>query len=187
MEDKDDEEYRKRIKDLVDKLEKDKDSPATEQDVIEAKARLLQTAISKIHPLIRNEGIIFVFIYTIRDYYYKRRADPTKKNQFQEEIDNLYKLIYEELRKSSPFISNFNLKKTNPVDLADRKRILKKMVIILGLENIFRDFYKYYRINDILRPYNCTREIIWYIIGIVGFTVVVIILMSFGLLKVPYS
>ena len=67
-----------------------------------AKERLLQTAISNIHPDFRNERILTVFVFTIRDYY-KRRADSTEKEQFQKEIDELYKLIYEELRKSKKF------------------------------------------------------------------------------------
>lgn len=34
---------------------------------------------------------------------------PIKNDQFQEEIDSLYMLIYEELKKPSPFIEVYNI------------------------------------------------------------------------------
>ena len=70
------EDYRKRIRDLVNKMEKDqekdKHNSIGEQQVIEAKERLLQTAKSKIHPDFRDEKTLMVFTYTIRDYYRRR-------------------------------------------------------------------------------------------------------------------
>ena len=62
LENKDNEEYKKRIKALIEKVEKEKDAPEGERLVLEAKARLKQTAISKIHPIYRNEKSIIVFV-----------------------------------------------------------------------------------------------------------------------------
>jgi len=172
----DNEEYRKRIRDLVDKVEKGKDTP--EEQLLEAKELLLKTAKSRIHPYYRSERIMLAFIYTIREYY-NRRASSLVKNQFQKEIDKLYRLIFEELIKPNPNINPSDPKFKKKAEKLDRKRILKKMTIILGMENLFRDFYKHYDIKEATRT-DYTIEIILYIIGLVVLWVGFIILMSFG-------
>lgn len=175
LEDKENEEYRKRIRDLAERLEKDKDKESAigEQQVIEAKEQLLQTAKSGIHPYYRREMIIMVFVYTIRDYY-KKRADSTEKEQFQKEIDALYKLIFEELIKPSPNIHPSDPKFKKKVEKLDRKRILKNMTRILGMENLFRDFYKHYDIKEATRTDLCTKEILWCVLTIICGTSVIL-------------
>lgn len=159
MDDKDKieaEEYKKRIKEFIDRVEKDKDktkdSPISEQQVIEAKETLKQTAISKIHPDYRSERIVLVFAYMIRDYY-RRKADPnipTEKEQFQEEIDALYNLIYEELKKPSLNFLNLSPYRRKTTDLMEKRSTLEKMTKILGVEHItlFYNEYDIYSLVD---------------------------------------
>ncbi len=176
MEAKDQEEYKKRIKELIERVEKteDKDSQYTEQDIIEAKERLLQSAKSKIHPYFRREMILLAFVYNIRDYY-KKRAESKNKGKFQEEIDNLYNLIFKELIKTNPMIPSFNRRFKKKGERLDRKRILKKMTRILGMENLFRDFYKHYDIKEATRTDLYTKEIIQcLLILIVGISVIIL-------------
>lgn len=180
-------EYKKRIKELIDRVEKnkekDKDTPVGEQQVIEAKERLLQTAKSKIHPLYRSERIILVFTYLIRDYY-RRRADlkvPLKKVQLQEEMDVLYKLIYEELKKPSLHNPNLNPYRRNTADIIDKRRILEKMTQVLGEENI-RIFYKDYDVRKLV--HSASRWKNNWLTGKekVCLTVIVFIIIFFGML-----
>ena len=104
--------YNKRVKELIDKAEKKKieakNTSIGETQLLEAQELQLKTAKSIIHPYFRIEKIIWVFTYAIRDYY-KRRADSTEKNQFREEIDSLFKLIFEELKKPSEYIYDLML------------------------------------------------------------------------------
>ena len=169
MEDKDNEEYKNRIKELIERVEKDKDNPEGYQKLIEIE-ELKNIAITHTNPNFRNEKSIIAFTFIIREYY-RSRADPnysTEEGQFQEEIDALYKLIYEELRKSKKFtlfddISDINKKG----DKLDKKRIINDMTKVLGMENINRDFYKYYKISDIMRPEKYTKEIVRCILTLV--------------------
>ncbi len=115
MEKKGNDEYRKKIKEMIDKVEKEKDELKDtfigEAQVLEAKEQLLKTAKSKINPDFRDTKIVLVFAYTIRDYY-RRRADSPEKDQFQEEIDTLYRLICEEL---NPFLFNYDPYRKNQI------------------------------------------------------------------------
>lgn len=181
MENKENEEYKNKIKKLIDRVEKGNSTP--EEQLLEAKELLLKTAKSRIHPYYRSERIILAFIYTIRDYY-NRRASSLVKNQFQKEIDNLYRLLFEELIKPNPNINPSDPKFKKKAEKLDRKRILKKMTIILGMENLFRDFYKHYDIKEATRT-DYTMEIILYIIGIIVLLVGFPILMSLGFFKAP--
>lgn len=147
MEDRDNEEYKKRNKELIEKMERDKDIPVGEQQVIEAKERLLQTTISKIHPSYRNERIILVLTYIIRDYY-MRISDPTEKEQFQEKIDALYKLIYEELKKPNLYLPTMNPYRRKTANFIEKRRILDKMIQVLGTENI-KQFYVDYDVKKL--------------------------------------
>ena len=162
------EEYKARIKNLIEDVEKNRDenSLATEQDLIEAKARLLRSAKARIHPYFRSEMVLLAFVFTIRDYY-KKRKEIFVRSQFQEEIDELYKLIYEELIKPNPSISNSDPRFKKKMEKLDRKRILSKMTEILGLENLFRDFYKHYDIKEATRTDKYKKEIIQLILIII--------------------
>ena len=103
--------------------------------------------------------VLLAFVFTIRDYY-KKRKEIFVGSQFQEEIDELYKLIYEELIKPNPYISNSDPRFKKKMEKLDRKRILNKMTKILGLENLFRDFYKHYDVKEATRTDKYRKEII---------------------------
>ena len=159
MENEENEEYKNRIKELIERLEKNKDNdtPVGEEQVIEEKERLLQTTKSRIHPYYRSERIILVFVNRVRDYY-NRRASSLVKNQFQEEIDKLYGLIYEELIKPNPDIQSSDPKFKKKAEKLERKRILKKMTRILDVENLFRDFYKHYDVKEATRTDHAQKK-----------------------------
>lgn len=153
MEDKENEKYRKRIKELVDRLEKDKDTPEVFQLLLKRMGQVKQTLISKINPNYRNQRCVIGFVFIIRDYYWLRANPkyPTEKDQFQEEIDYLYKLIYEELKKPSPHIPTRNPNRRNKADIIDKRRILRRMVETLGAENVRNQFYKKFNIYEELQ------------------------------------
>ncbi len=141
-----DEEYKKRIQDLVENLEKtnDKDSKYTEQDIIEIKEEVLQILTRKTHESkYRNEFIIANLTYWIHSLYKFR----TEKNQSQEEIDDLYKLIYEQLKK--PHILILDSEPDIIFEIIDKKRILRNLERLLGEKNV-KSFKKKYKINKAL-------------------------------------
>lgn len=180
MENKDNEEYKKRIKALIEKVEKEKDAPEGERLVLEAKERLKQTAISKIHPIYRNEKIIIVFVYMIRDYY-KQITDstsPYEKDQLQEEIDGLFNLIYEELKKPNLLIHNRDPVIKAKVEDLDKKRILTNMARVLGEENI-NQFYKRFNIRKSIGLEPMTNAVyfvcIFVIIFVIMLTLIVLV------------
>ena len=91
------------------------------------------------------------------------------------------------MRKSKKFtllddISDINKKG----DKLDKKRIINDMTKVLGMENINRDFYKYYKISDIMRPEKYTKEIVRCILTLV-FAIIVIILAINGFLSPPLT
>ena len=147
----DDEEYKKRMKEFVSRVEKGKDVPADYQQFTESIESLKQIAISKIRPLYRNELSIFVFVYTIRDYY-RRIADPkhlTEQDQIQKEIGYLYLLIYEELKKTSIQALSFAFENRRTLDAINRRRILRRIRGVWG-EETYRQFYKNFRIRKLV-------------------------------------
>jgi len=160
MEKKDDDEYRKRVKELIDKVEKEKDegkdTSIGEAQVLEAQERLLQTAKSKIHPDFRDLKIVLVFTYTIRDYY-RRRAESPEKDLFQEEIDTLYRLIYEELKKPNPFLLNYDPNRKNYAEISDKRRVLGHIAMALGKEKMTR-FYDKFNIAELLQVNRSARN-----------------------------
>ncbi len=141
------EEYRKRIRDLVERVEntKDKNSKYTEQDLIERKEKLLQT-ITRItkESKFRSERIIATLTYWINSIHkYKAENDHIP-------IDTLYKLIYEQLKKSNLFIPKLNIKGDNQLEIADKRSILRNMEVILGVE----------RVNQFKKKYNINRKLL---------------------------
>ena len=168
MEDKkniEDEEYKKRIQDLVENLEKtnDKDSQYTEQDIIEEKEKVLQILTRKTHESkYRNEFIIAMLTYWIHSLYKFR----TEKNQSQEEIDALYKLIYEQLKKPHILIPNPDPNKPNITEIIAKKMILRNLERLLGEKNV-KSFKKKYKINKLINE-NLTVKRLFYLIVIFG-------------------
>ena len=147
--------------------------------VQEAKERLLQTVKAKIRPDFRNEKIIIVFTFIIRDYY-RRSAEPNVKDQFQMEIDELYTLIYNELKKPNPFLVKINSNRTTHEQLMDNRRILGNMGIVLGRERIKNDFYNKFNINKLILRENymgivCVMSFVFILLifVVVLFTIVV--------------
>ena len=125
-----------------------------------------------------QERIIIISTFNIRDYY-DRRVDPTKKDQFQEEIEDSYQLIYEELKKPSPYLMNLNLNKPiySETEERDKRMILRQMEEVLGLEEM-SDFIEKYKIDDLLIGTN--KEALLKIMAMVGmFSFVFIIIMLF--------
>lgn len=146
MEDKEDqEEFRKRIKDLVDRLDKDKGTPEVYQLLLEKIEQIKRSAISKINKASRNEKVIIGLVYIIREYNMLRFDPkyPFEKDHVLEEIDALYKLIYKELQKPNPYIPD-------TWDIDEKKRILNNMREVLGTENMNK-FYKKYKIHRLVR------------------------------------
>lgn len=148
-----DEDYKKRVQELVDKIEKEKDKTKDtsigEEQILEAKERLLKTAKSKIHPDFRDFKIVFVFAYTIRDYY-RRRAESPEKDKFQEEIDTLYRLIYEELKKPNPFLLNYDSTRKNYAEISDKRRVIGHVAMVLGKEKMTK-FNEKFHITELLQ------------------------------------
>lgn len=175
-----DEEYKKRIKDLVDRVEKDKDASVSlvELQIINIKEHLLEPEKSRIHPYYRSEGIIYVF-YTIIRYFYKLKASKslTGKDKLQEEIDALFKLIYEELKKPSPHIPLTKHKEYH--EKLDKRRIVGEMTKLLGLENMNNDFFKKYDTKLVLKGnwkgLFCLLTVL--LLGLVSFTIIFTTLM----------
>jgi hypothetical protein len=134
MEEKEDEEFKKRIRELVKNVEKkDPDSQYTEQDLKEARERLIQTIKKRTHEdKYRNEFIIMTSTLWIQSLYRHKIED-----QHQDEIDTFYEIIFEQLKK--PFMYTTNLDPTT-IEIVDKKRILRNMENVLGKEKV--DFFK---------------------------------------------
>ena len=167
------EEYRKRIRKIVERVEKteDKDSKYTEQDIIERKEKLLQIIEKRTQKdKHRSEFIIATLTYWIRSIYkYEKERDHIP-------IDKLYTLVYEQLKKPNPYFPKFDLNRENPLEIADRRRILRNMENLIGAENI-KSFKKRYNIKDSSWKNNYlsfNEKIV--------FTVIIFIMIFFGML-----
>lgn len=137
MEDKEDEEFKKRIRELVKNVEKkDPDSNYTEQDVTEARERLMQNIKSRTQEeKYRDERIIIMSTYWIQSLYKNKIED-----QHQDEIDTCYEVLSEQLKKPSMHIPNLDPTRPNPLELTDKKRILRNMENVLGKDKV--DFFR---------------------------------------------
>lgn len=137
-----DKEYKERIKKIVERVEKtkDKDSKYTEQDIIEKLERLLQTITRKTQEgKFRSEKIIVILTYWINGIY------KNKKEKDYIPIDTLYELIAEQLKKPNPYFPKFDLNR----EIADKRRILRKMEIVLGVKKI-KQFKKKYNLSKLV-------------------------------------
>lgn len=160
MEEKENDEYKKRVKEFIDKVEKGKDevkdNSIGEALVLETQERVLQKAKSKIHPDFRDYKIVLLFAYTIRDYY-RRRAESPEKDLFQEEIDGLYELIYEELKKPNPFLLNYDANRRNYAEISDKRRMLGHIAMAIGKEKMTQ-FYEKFNIGELLQITRSSRN-----------------------------
>lgn len=138
MEDKENEEFKRRIIELVKNVEKkDEDSNVAEQDVIDAKNRVLQTAKRRTQEeKFRSEFILVALTYWIQSLYKYR---PEK---YQEEIDELYNIIYQQLKKPNFYIPY-------KLQIADKRRILNNMKKVLGEGEINR-FKEKYNLSELI-------------------------------------
>ena len=141
----DSEEYKKRIKELIERVEKGENSPEMYQQLLDKLGQVKQKAIAITNKKNRNEKSIFGFVFVLREYYWLRDDPryPFKKDQFPEEIDALYKLIYKELKKRNQSLPG-------RFDIDNRKKILRNMRVALGSENITY-FCKKYKIDKLIR------------------------------------
>lgn len=135
-----DQEYKKRIKELVDRLEKGKNTDTSEvyRELLEGIEYTKQIAITNINLKYLNDRSLMGFIILIQEYYNLREdaKSPFGRDQFQEEIEILYELINIELKKSNPFIYHSNPKVKEKLEARYKKRILTRMKELLGSENV---------------------------------------------------
>lgn len=147
------EEYKKRITEMVEKIEKSEEILEKYQQILGKMINFNQSVILRNTPL-RSDQRIFAFMILIEEYYILLE-DPIflNKDIFQEDIDFLYDLIYLELKKESPFVVNnkYRFTKTQKEIFEGRNRykMINYMKKLLGEENV-KQFYKKYNISDLL-------------------------------------
>ncbi len=180
MEDKESKEYKKRIREMVESLDKErtKDTPELYQELLEMLKEIKKEAKKKRNREYRNEKLIIAFVYAIREYY-RFRIDPNyphKEKLFQKEIDKLFNLVYEELRKPHFFTLKYNKKPNNSQEVADRKRIVRNMTMVLGQENMNADFFRKFKVRKFIDETSGIRKEIIRIFIYLIFGIIVIIL-----------
>lgn len=144
-------EYKKRIEKMIAKIEKEKEFPEDYQRLLEAMEKLKQTAIFNINPTYRNDMSVLGFIALIGGYFSFRKDPnfPSEENQFQEEIDFLYDLIYQEMKKTNLLLFKFNQAEREHLDVIHKIRIIKTMKRFLGEQNV-NQFYNEFNIQELL-------------------------------------
>ena len=145
MSEKEYEEYKNRIKKLIDRVEEGENSSEAYRQLLEKLEQVKRSAISKMSKSSRNEKVIVGLVYILREYYWLSTDPkyPFEKDNLLKEIDELYKLIARELRKPNP---NIPLR----WDIDEKRRILRNMKTVLGEENI-NYFIKKYKLRRIVR------------------------------------
>ncbi len=119
------EEYKKRIRDLVEIVEKNKDNPEGYQQLLEKIGEIKQASILGIDDY-RSDICIMGFSAVIQ-LYQGLSTDPIspyEQGQFREEIDSMFHLIYEELKKPNKFLQKSNPNETKHLEKKDRKDLL---------------------------------------------------------------
>ena len=144
MEDKDNEEYKNRIRELIERVEKGENSPEAYQQLLDKLEQIKNVAISKTKRHDRNEKSIVGFVYAIREYYGLRNDPnyPFDKEDLRKKITAIFKLIYKELLKPPNIPVRWALD--------NKRRIVENMTKVLGTE-IMDIFIKRYKIRRLLR------------------------------------
>ena len=144
MEDKDNEEYKNRIRELIERVEKGENSPEAYQQLLDKLEQIKNVAISKTKRQDRNEKSIVGFVYAIREYYGLRNDPnyPFDKEDLRKKITAIFKLVYYELLKPPNVPVRWALD--------DKRRIIENMTKVLGTE-IMDIFIKRYKIRRLLR------------------------------------
>ena len=138
------EEYRKRIKELVERVEKGENSPEAYQQLLDKLEKIKNVAISETKRHNRNEKSIVGFVYAIREYYGLRNDPnfPFDKEDLRKKITKIFKLIYKELLKPPNVPVRWALD--------NKRRIVENMTKVLGTE-IMDIFIRRYKIRRLLR------------------------------------
>lgn len=190
MENNEQEEYKERIKKLVERVEKGENSPEAYRQLLEKLDEIKRRAISIVEEeyrrvkansrkisiisiedkVSRKDKAIFGFVFVLREYNLLKKDPnfPFSKDGLQEEIDALYKLIYDELKKHNLFLPD-------RWNILERREILKHIGVILGTENMeyFRKNYNLKRISGF--KFEHTK---YYKYFVIFWTIAVIILLS---------
>ena len=100
----------------------------------------------------RNEMLIRDLAIRVKKLFLQRNMtkDPNERQLFQGEIDSLYRVIYEELKKPSFFYIQTipNPKKVNLRDVEARKRTLQNINRLWGEDAV--QFYQKYRVEKLV-------------------------------------
>ncbi|NHJ21819.1 MAG: hypothetical protein EAX91_12810 [Candidatus Lokiarchaeota archaeon] len=159
MENKENDEYKNRIKKLIERVEKGENSLEAYKQLLEKIEQVKITAIFRTKKRERNEKAIVGFTYAIREYY-RLIFDPNypfNKEDLKKKIDAIYKLIYKEFLKITPYCPD-------RWDLDNKRRIVENMRKVLGTENV-EYFIKKYRIRRLIRlKFEMTKYYKYYVI-----------------------
>lgn len=141
----DQEDYKKRIKELIERVEKGDNSPEAYQQLLDKLEQIKNVAISKTKRQDRNEKSIVGFVFAIREYYGLRNDPnyPFDKEDLRKKITKIFKLVYKEILKPIPSIPH-------RWDYDNKRRIVENMTKVLGTE-IMDIFIKRYKIRRLLR------------------------------------
>ena len=139
------EEYKKRIRELVERVEKGENSPEVYQQLLDKLEQIKNVAISETKRHDRNEKSIVGFVYAIREYYGLRNDPnyPFDKEDLRKKITAIFKLVYKEILKPIPSVPH-------RWDYDNKRRIIENMTKVLGTE-IMDIFIKRYKIRRLLR------------------------------------
>jgi len=182
--DKDDnEEYKKRIKDVIKNVDKnnDLDILEDEQQFFEEGEKIKQKIITKIHPDYCNENIIRTLVFMIHGYYKRREVIAVQydEKQYQDKIDELYGFIYEELKKPSPNFPDANLNRKNNEDIIDKRRIFWQIFSTLGQESVEKDFVQKTNVVELLKLSVNFTKIIFIPVFVFAIIIIIVLLSAF--------
>ena len=151
LDDKENEEYKKRIRDLVSRVEAyaESNTPEIYQQLLDELERLQESIIRNVQEKYRNAKVIYGFIFLLENYYYLRK-DPvfsSREEKFQKQIDFAYRCIYEELKKL-----NLNRPKYTQMTEEELSEIHKALIYmrrIIGAKKT-EQFYNKYKIENLV-------------------------------------
>ena len=143
LENKENEDYKDRIKKLIERVEKGESSPEAYQQLLDKLEEVKEKVRSITKRQDRKEKAIVGFVFVVREYY-ELKADsnyPFNKKDLDKKIDAIYKLIVKELWKPIPSIPH-------KWDIPNKKKIAENIRMVLGEEN-YEYFYKKFKIKKI--------------------------------------